>query len=77
MVDPAELVYRVRRLEEDVKGLKDAKPDVLAERVQSLYARVHDLADDVESLRRAIIGAALAVCVSAVGTVIAITQVFS
>lgn len=50
------ILYRLERLEKEVDRLKDGKPDVIAERVQNIAIDVHELREEVKSIRRLVLG---------------------
>lgn len=69
--------YRVQRLEEDVRELKQGQPAVVADRVGRLEREMHsfreDVAEDLASLRRLIIGAAVTLVLSSLGIALTVS----
>ena len=60
MSDPMQprnsLSWRVERLEKEMETLQRGQPAVIAERVANLSKDVHDLGEEVKSMRRAFLG---------------------
>lgn len=69
--------YRVQRLEEDVRELKQGQPAVVADRVSRMEREMHsfreEVANDIAALRRLIIGAAITLVLSSLGIALTVS----
>jgi hypothetical protein len=67
-------MVRLANVERRLEKLYDLEPAVLAHSVRDLHEDVQDLRDEMRSLRRAVVGSAITVAVSAVGFAFVVMQ---